>query len=329
MGKIIGLTYDLKTDYQLKENDPADASAEFDHPQTIDLVAQAIESCGHQVKRIGNASALLENLEHPGVDIVFNICEGLAGRNRESQIPVILEMKGIPFVGSDGLTLALALDKLMSKKIFLAEGIPTPRFMEVKQADSLIDTDHLSFPLMVKPRFEGSSKGIDLGARTNNLEELIKRTDYIINTYKQPALVEQFIKGKEFTVAVVGNDSPEIFSPVQIKIEGKLDLGERFYTFGHISSTELEYVCPAPISKDMEDRLKDLARRAYQAVDCLDFGRVDFRVDEQDNPYVLELNPLPCLASEDIFMLIPQVLGITYPQMIGKILEGAFKRYNL
>ncbi len=329
MSKTIGLTYDLKTDYQLKEDDPDDANAEFDHPATIDLITQAIESLGYRVKRIGNVSLLLDNLVNLGVDIVFNISEGLSGRNRESQVPVILEMKGIPFVGSDGLTQALTLDKLMAKKVFLAEGIPTPKFIEVKRTDSLINTNHFKFPLMVKPRFEGSSKGIDENARIHNHRDLIKRVDYIITTYRQPALVEEFVKGKEFTVAIVGNDAPEAFPPVQVKIEGQLDLGEKFYTFAHITSPALEYICPAPISKELEDKLKQIALRAYQAVDCLDFGRVDFRVDEQDNPYVLELNPLPCLATEDVFMLIPKVLGISYPQMLDKILQSAFKRYNL
>jgi D-alanine-D-alanine ligase len=329
MGKIVGLTYDLKPDYQLNANEPSDTYAEFDHPATIDLIAQAIESLGHQVVRIGNASSLIKNLDKLNVDIIFNIAEGLAGRNRESQIPVILEMKDIPFVGSDGLTLALTLDKLMAKKIFLAEKIPTPKFIEVKQADALINTNHFRFPLMVKPRFEGSSKGIDSDAQIHNLNDLVKRVDYIINTYKQPVLVEEFIRGKEFTVAVVGNDPPEALPPVQVKIEGQLNLGEKFYTFAHITSPDLEYVCPAQINKELEARLKELAHRSYQAVDCRDFGRVDFRVDEQDNPYVLEVNPLPCLATEDIFMLVPQVLGLSYPEMIGRILESAFKRYNL
>jgi D-alanine-D-alanine ligase len=329
MGKIIGITYDLKTDYQKRENDPLDVIAEFDHPQTIDLIAQAIESLGHRVKRIGNVHSLLSNLDRLGVDIIFNISEGLIGRNRESQIPVILEMKGIPFVGADGFTLALTLDKLMAKKFFLSEGIPTPKFIEVKDPATLINTDHFKFPLIVKPRYEGSSKGIDSNARINNLEQLTKRAEYIIKTYKQPALVEEFIKGREFTVAIVGNEPPEVLPPVQIKIAGELNLGEKFYTFEYISSSDLEYVCPAPITKDLEDKLKELALRAYQVVECRDFGRVDFRVDEQDNPYVLEINPLPCLAAEDVFMLIPKVLGMTYPQMIGKILESAFKRYNL
>ncbi|MFH1678684.1 MAG: ATP-grasp domain-containing protein [Candidatus Omnitrophota bacterium] len=329
MGKIVGLTYDIKPDYKFKESDPSDANAEFDSPQTIDLIAQAIESLGHQVKRIGNAFSLIKVLDSIDVDIVFNVSEGLTGRNRESQIPVILEMKGIPFVGADGLSLALTLDKLMAKKIFFAEGIPTPKFIEAKEANALLNSGHLRFPLIVKPRFEGSSKGIDSNARVNDLEGLVKQVDYIINTYKQPVLVEEFIKGKEFTVAVIGNDPLEVLPPIQIKIEGQLDLGEKFYTFGHIASAALEYVCPAPISKELENRLKELARRVYRAVDCCDFGRVDFRVDEHDNPYVLEINPLPCLAAEDVFMLISKRLNISYTQMIGKILESAFRRYRL
>jgi len=329
MGKIIGLTYDLKSDYKPKEDDPLDANAEFDHPQTVDLIAQTIESLGHQVKRIGNAENLLKNLNRLSVDIVFNISEGLEGRNRESQIPVILEMKGIPFVGSDGLTLALTLDKVMTKKILIAEGISTPKFFEVKESSPLINTDHLEFPLIVKPRFEGSSKGIDLHARVNSLEELTKRIDFIINTYRQPALVEEFIRGKEFTVAIIEDNPPMVLPPVQVKIQGSLDLGERFYTFAHISSTDLEYVCPAKISQELEGKIMGLAKRTYQAVDCRDFGRVDFRVDEQENPYVLEVNPLPCLATEDVFMLIPKVMGLTYKDIVEKILASAFRRYNL
>jgi len=329
MGKIIGLTFDLKADYKFKEDEPSDANAEFDQPQTIDLITQAIEFLGHRVKRIGNVDSLLKSVDNLDVDIVFNIAEGLKGRNRESQIPIILEMKGIPFVGSDGLTLALTLDKLMTKKVLIADGVPTPKFFELKETGTLVNLNHFRFPLMVKPRLEGSSKGIDSNARVNNIEELTKRADYIINTYKQPALVEEFIRGKEFTVAIVGNDPPQALPPVQVKINGKLDLGDEFYTFARIYSPSLEYVCPAPISKALEDKLKEFALRTYQAVDCRDFGRVDFRVDEQDNPYVLEINPLPCLSSEDVFMLISKILGLNYPQMIGRILESAFKRYNL
>jgi D-alanine-D-alanine ligase len=327
--KIVGLTYDLKTDYQFKEGDPLDANAEFDHPSTIEVVSRAIESQGFKIKKIGNVLNVLENIGNLGVDIVFNISEGLMGRNRESQVPILLEMAGIPFVGSDALTLGLTLDKIMAKKIFISEGIPTPKFCELKNNNDLINLDHLNFPLIVKPRFEGSSKGLTDNSRVKDMEELKRQTGLIINTYKQPALIEEFISGTEFTVAIIGNESPEVLPIVQIKIDGEFQLNEKFYTFARISSDRLEYVCPAPIEPQLSKKISDYALRAYASVDCRDFGRVDFRVDKNGNPYVLEINPLPCLSTEDVFMTISKIKGISYEEMIGKILNFALKRYNL
>jgi len=326
--KTVGLTYDLKTDYEFKAGDPPDANAEFDHPSTIDVIAQAIEKCGFKVKKIGNVNHLLEKIDKLGVDIVFNISEGIFGRNRESQVPVLLEMADIPFVGADALTSGLTLDKVIAKKIFIAEGIPTPKFFEVKTVDSLVNADHLKFPLIVKPRFEGSSKGLTDNSRVANKDELKKQAEYVINTYKQPALIEEFISGQEFTVAIVGNDSPEVMPVVQIKIDGRLRLNDKFYTFARIASDRLEYICPARINKDLKKKISDLALKSYNAVECRDFGRVDFRVDKEGKPYVLEINPLPSLSTEDVFMVVAKEVGISYEEMIGKILNSALKRYN-
>lgn len=327
--KTVGLTYDLKTDYKFKEGDPADANAEFDHPSTIDVIADAIAANGFKVQRIGNAENLLEKIGSLKVDIVFNISEGQFGRNRESQVPIILEMNRIPFVGADALTLGLTLDKVMAKKIFIADKIPTPKFFEVSCAAELENMNHHKFPLIVKPRFEGSSKGLSENSRVQNREELIKQVDYIVSAYKQPALIEEFISGQEFTVAIVGNDPPEVLPVVQIKIDGKLKLNDMFYTFARITSDRLEYICPAKISAELKKKLDDLALKTYRAVDCCDFGRVDFRVDNEGRPYVLEINPLPSLSTEDVFMLLAKTIGITYEQMIGKILNSALKRHNL
>jgi D-alanine-D-alanine ligase len=327
--KTVGLTFDLKTDYKFKEGDPADANAEFDHPSTIGVIAKAIESQGYKVKKIGNVSSVMGKLGNLGVDIVFNISEGLSGRNRESQVPILLEMAGVPFVGADALTLGLTLDKIMAKKIFIAEKLPTPKFFTVDSVSALESADHCKFPLIVKPRFEGSSKGLSENSRVQNLDELKKQVEYVISTYKQPALVEEFISGQEFTVAVVGNEPPEALPVVQIKIDGRLKLEDKFYTFARITSNRLEYVCPAKISAELRDTLMDLAVRTYRAVECRDFGRVDFRVDSDGRPYVLEINPLPSLSTEDVFKLLAENVGITYEEMIGKILASALKRHNL
>lgn len=327
--KTVGLTYDLKTEYEFRADDPPDANAEFDHPDTVGCIAKAIESHGFKTKKIGNVSNLLEGLDKLGVDIVFNISEGISGRNRESQVPLLLEMAGVPFVGSDALSLGLTLDKIIAKKVFIADKIPTPRFFEVKDSSSLNGTDHMKFPFIVKPRFEGSSKGLSDSSRVENMEELKKQIDYITGTYKQPALVEEFIRGEEFTVAFIGNNPPEVLPIVQIKIDGKCNLKDKFYTFGHITSNRLEYVCPARINHDLRQKITDVAIKTYEAVECLDFGRVDIRVDEEGHPYVLEINPLPSLSQEDVFMVTAKVMGKTYDEMIFKILESALKRYNL
>ncbi len=327
--KTVGLTYDLKTDYQFKAGDPPDANAEFDHFSTIDVIAAAIESQGYKVKRIGNAANLLHEIDKLNVDIVFNLSEGFGGRNRESQVPILLEMAGIPFVGADALTLSLTLDKVMAKKVFISEKIPTPKFFEIKNIDSLHDADHLKFPLIVKPRFEGSSKGLSEKSRVANFDELKKQSEYLINTYKQPALVEEFILGQEFTVAVLGNDHPRAMPIVQIKIDGETKLNDKFYTFARISSDRLEYVCPAQIDKKLNDKIADTAIRAYEAVDCRDFGRIDFRTDNDGNVYVLEINPLPSLSTEDVFPLIAREMGNTYNGIIGDIIKIALKRYNI
>ncbi|MFN7169931.1 MAG: D-alanine--D-alanine ligase, partial [Candidatus Omnitrophota bacterium] len=169
MEKIVGLTYDLKDDYIFKEYDPPDANAEFDHWQTIRAIEKALLKEGNRVVHIGNVHNLLRKLEKLKVDIVFNIAEGIHGRNRESQVPVILELKGIPFVGSDGLTLGITLDKLFAKKIFLAEGIPTPNFLEISHLET-IGKFSLNFPLIVKPRYEGSSKGLSPDSLVKDVE---------------------------------------------------------------------------------------------------------------------------------------------------------------
>lgn len=327
--KTVGLTYDLKTDYEFKEGDPPDANAEFDHPLTIGVIARAIQNCGFRVKKIGNAASLAEKINNLDVDIVFNISEGVSGRNRESQVPILLEMAGIPFVGADGLTLGLTLDKLMAKKIFIAEDIPTPKSFEIKNIDTLVNSDHLKFPLIVKPRFEGSSKGLSDDSRVQNLDELRRQAEYVISTYKQPALVEEFISGQEFTAAIIGNDEPQVMPLVQIKIDGRLKLNDKFYTFARITSDRLEYICPARIPQELKKKISRIALQVYNAVECRDFGRVDFRVDKEGRPYVLEINPLPSLSTEDVFAVVAKEIGISYDAIIGRILESALKRHGL
>lgn len=329
MARIVGLTYDLKIDYKFKDGDPKDANAEFDARSTISVIAKALEKGGNKVVRIGNVNSLLEKLNDLSVDIVFNISEGLYGRNRESQVPILLEMKGIPFVGSDGLTLGATLDKAIAKKILLSEGIPTPKFMEAKDTHALDNLDHLKFPLIIKPRYEGSSKGLSEQSRVENKTDLKKQVEFVVETYHQPALIEEFISGSEYTVALIGNEPPEVLPPVAIKIDGRYKLDDKFYTFARIKSNRLEYVCPEHMPKELREKICDYALRSYMALECRDFGRVDFRVDNSGKPYVLEINPLPSLSSEDVFMTIAKHVGVSYESLINRILDSAVERCGL
>jgi len=326
---IVGITYDLKPDWKRNPEDPEDINAEFDKPETLERVVKSIEGTGHTVKRIGNVDNLLKQADSLDVDIIFNLCEGKSGRNRESQVPIILEMKGIPYVGADALTLGITLDKIVAKKIFISEGIPTPRYFEARAGDDLGKLNTLGFPLIVKTRHEGSSKGITKHSRVKDLNGLKRQVAHINKTYRQPALVEEFIKGTEYTVAVLGNDDPQAMPISQVSIDGNVNLGDQIYLHELIASNTLQYVCPAKIPDELTKRIKDLAVRVYKAVECLDFGRIDFRVDEKGEPYVLEINPLPSLDVTDVFNIFPYVMNSSYEEVVNQVLNFGLKRYNM
>jgi D-alanine-D-alanine ligase len=329
MGKTIGFTYDLKSDHSASKGLTDDAYAEFDVEDLIREVAEAIESGGHKVVRIGHARNLLNRMGDLGVDIVFNICEGIGSRNRESEVPVILDMFKIPFVGSDGLTLGLSLDKVTAKKVFACDGVPTPKYFIADKKIGLSRMGSMKFPLIVKPRHEGSSKGISDNSIVSDKKSLKAQINSIVDLYRQSALVEEFIRGSEFTVLVIGNETPQALPPVQIKIAGNLDAGDLVYTSRRLTGPDIEYVCPAKISKNLDKQLRAVAIKAYQALDCRDFGRVDFRVDAKGRLYVLEINPLPSLSTEDVFPLVAQANGMTYNQLILKIIDIALIRNGL
>jgi D-alanine-D-alanine ligase len=324
----IGFTYDLKSDHSVAKDLPDDVLAELDREETILEIEQAIESGGYKVVRIGHVRNLLERVRGElNVDIIFNICEGLRTRNRESEVPIILDIFKLPYVGSDGLTMGLTLDKAMAKKAFVADRVPTPKYFVASPKD--INIGSMKFPLIVKPKHEGSSKGISQDSVVRNEKELKAQVSEIAALYKQDALVEEFISGTEFTVLVIGNKTPVAFEPVQIGVCGNVELGDIVYTSRHVTTDEIVYICPAKISKKLKEKIMRIAVLAYKSVDCRDFGRVDFRVDKKGNPYVLEINPLPSLSTDDVFPLIAKAHKSTYNEFILKIIDAALGRCNL
>ena len=328
MSYRVGITYNVKTEVQLKPGDPPDLIAEFDHEETIKHLEAAIREAGHETVRLGNARQLLERMGKLGVDIVFNIAEGYGGRNRESQVPILLEMRGIPFVGADGLTLGLTLDKVLTKKVLISEGIPTPKYIEVTDPEKLWKTD-LRYPLIVKLRCEGSSKGLSEKSLVNTPEGLRRQVTWMQETYKAARIfVEEFIEGQEFTIAIIGNERPEAYPVVQIALDGITDLGRKFFSFRYLR-TGSDYICPARIPDALAKQMQNLALRTYHAVECRDFGRVDFRTDRQGHPYVLEINPLPSFSDQDVFNFICKTKGLTHHQVINLVLDTALARYGM
>lgn len=325
---IIGFAYDLSSDYKLKAGEPRDKYSEFDTKDIIRDIKRAIECNGFGFYDLGNFSHILSSLDKIkcGVDIVFNLAEGLNGRNREAQAPLILEYAGIPFVGSDALSMSLMLDKAITKKVLIAENIPTPKFFVTDRIIRASDMP-FAFPMIVKPRWEGSSKGITNKSKVNNFTQLNKQIRAIVNQYHQPVLVESFIAGREMTVGLIGNgETVSVLPPLEIKIRGA-SVGNRLFIGRYVYSDDVKYISHSLISKKLTQNILLLAKRTYLALECRDFGRVDFRVDKKDNPYVLEINPLPALSREDAFGALAKTIGISYDAIIGKIIDAAILRH--
>lgn len=329
MGLRVGITYNLKKDVSLNDKLPIDFAEEFDSEETIDSIKNVLESEGHKVYKLGGDNGLIERLKSTPVDIVFNIAEGLKGRNREAHIPAILEFMDIPYTGSDPLTLSLTLDKSMAKRVVASEGIATPKFKKINRLEELNDLD-LRYPLFLKLCYEGSSKGIRLDSKIKTPQALREKASWLLKDYDSPILIEEFINGPEFTVGIIGNYPPEIIGVMQIEIKG-LAPEDAIYSLEVKREWEDKvcYHCPPSISQDLLKKIKDVAIRAYKVLECRDVSRVDIRVGEDNIPYFLEINPLPGLSP--IYGDLPimaRLMGWKYEDLIKTIFNNALKRYG-
>ena len=325
----VGITYNLKKDFTRQENQPIDLLEEFDSEETVDAIGKALESEGHEVIKLGGDTGLIDRLRQASVDIVFNIAEGLQGRNREAHIPALLEFLNIPYTGSDPLTLSLTLDKAMAKRIVMSQEIPTPRF---KKAERMEDLDHLNlrYPLFIKPCYEGSSKGVRLDSKISDPRILRKKASGLFETYGSPLLVEEFVKGPEFTVGILGNEVPRVLGVMQIEIKGSLP-EESIYSLEIKREWEekVRYHCPPSIAPDLLSKIEEVALRSYRALDCRDVSRVDIRVGEGQTPYFIEVNPLPGLSPVyGDLVIMARSMGWDYADLVKTILHHALKRYG-
>lgn len=345
---------------------PLDRTAEFDSPHTIDVIQHALAVHGHEVLLIEADEEAYERLRTSQIDMVFNIAEGKRGEDREAQIPAILEMLGIPYTGSGPLTLALCLHKGKTKEILAWHGIPTPPFHVMSRPDAPLPPT-LRFPVIVKLLHEGSSMGLSYASVVTSPQALAERVAYLTQTYAQPALVEAFIDGREFTVPVLGNTPPRALPVIEVLFKGPCNitlfqpddpvirmvararqqrvLHPIMYRFSAdreqvllqtetgeelaIPVTLTESVCPAQLSPSLTAAVQETAIRAYQALECRDWCRVDMRLGADGVPQVLELNPIAGLDPTYWFPRSAQAAGMDFPTLIHAILDCACQRYGL
>ena len=297
---------------------------------TIKGIADALKQHGHQVKTIEGDKDLIDNLEdfmprvlsgeRPGM--VFNLSYGIQGQARYTHVPGILEMVGIPYVGSGPLAHSLALDKVVSKMMFRQNDLPTPDFVVL--GDPGQELPDLPYPMIVKPKNEAVSFGLEI---VNNEEELRKAAKVILDEFTQPVLAEQYIEGREVNVGLLGNNPPEVLPPVEITFGSG---GPTIYTYEDKtgkSGREIGLVCPAPIGEDLTAQVQELALRAFSVLGCYDCARVDMRLDSQGNLYILEINSLPSMGPYGSYPYAAKHAGLEYPALVNRLVESASARY--
>ncbi len=325
----IGLSCDLK-EAITKQPSCDDALEEYDSLETVELIAAFLEARGHTVVTLGGGREFLNNILREKVDLVFNIAEGRGiYRSREAQVPSILEMLDIPYTGSDPQCLAICLDKPLTKKLVAAAGVCTPKWCVITDKEKLCQITRCSFPFpaIIKPAYEGSSKGIRLSSVVDSLKQAIEAIDRLLENYQQPVMIEEFITGDEVTVGIIGNSPPKVLG--MMRILPKRRDGHFVYSL-EVKRNYLdlvEYECPARLERKVLQNLEVSGLSAFEALGCRDFARLDFRISPEGVPYLLEVNPLPGLGTHSDLVIMAKEIGWTHQELVASVLNTALKRY--
>ncbi len=355
----LGLTYNVKKEFEdatpleiknkasenlinenLIQNYPErvdDTFAEWDSMETIDAIKVALEFGDNEVELIEADDDAFYKLKNYKPDLVFNVAEGFYGASRESQIPSMLEMLNIPYTGSDSISIGICHDKSRSKEILSYYNVPNAPFLISRKSLKNIKGD---FPKFVKPLHEGSSKGIYNSSVVNNIEELNKEIERISDSYSQPALIEDFLPGKEFTISMLGNgDDVKVLPVIEINLDEVPEGFNKIYSyevkwFFDTRENQLDiFRCPADISLELYSEIEDVCKQAFNCLRLKDWSRIDVRLDKNGVPNIVEINPLPGIlpdpADNSCFPKAAREIGLNYNQMINEVLNEAKKRYNL
>lgn len=298
-------------------------------PKTIQAVIDALCSAGHEVASLEADKTLLAALEQfmppdreaRPTGLAFNMAYGIQGECRYTHVPGMLEMAGVPYTGSGPLGHALALDKVITKIMMLAAGVPTPAYCVMRTGREL--RGRLRFPLIVKPRHESTSYGL---SQVHNAEELAAAVTRVVKEFQQDALVEEYIDGREVTIGLLGNENVEFLPPAE------LDFGSREVRMNtcddkaHRRQDEVRRICPAGLGTDELAELQRIALATYHVCHLRDYARVDIRIDPQGRPFVLEVNSMAALGEGGSFVAAAKVAGYTYASLVNQIVDLATQR---
>jgi D-alanine-D-alanine ligase len=353
----VAVLHNLKSNAPSNGDRPDDALEELDAEVNVEAYCRALRSCGYEAVPLEGNLDLPRQLRRHRIDICFNTCEGYRGESRESQVPALLEMMGMPYTGGRIQCLANTLDKVATKRILLAAGLPTPAFQEFAHADQPLDPS-LHWPLFVKPAREGTGIGIDGRSLVESEGQLRVRVSELLQAYREPVLVEEYVPGADVTCGLTGNlegtwegrpipsfgDLPRstgggldwggvhIFPVSQID-HGRLSGMDPFYSHAlkALPLSMFPYLCPAPLGQELSAEVMRLSVETFRLTRCLDFARVDFRLDERhgNQPQVIEINALPGLAPISDLVLCARAEGWSYENLLHSILKASLKRQAL
>jgi len=325
----VGIVYNLKKG--IKAETP-DAEAEYDNVTTVEAIDAALRSGGLQTVLLEADEELTSRLLREKPDFVFNIAEGFRGRGREAQIPALLNMLGIPFTGSDETTLCVCLDKALTKRLLATYNVRTPRYAVVG-GDAPSALRSLTYPVVVKPVAEGSSKGITdicVAASRTELLELGRKEAAL---YGEPMLAEEYVRGREFTVGILGNGAEaKAFEPMEIifKKHQRTDYNVYSYNVKQDYTKYVEYRCPPDVSPALDEEMKKTSLKIFSVLGCRDFSRVDFRLGEDGKLYFIEINPLPGLApGYSDYPMLAEFCGVSYNELVLSVFRAGAKRCGL
>lgn len=298
----------------------------------VQMVADAVRELGHTAAVLEADILLFEELGHfmPAdpvtgcpTGMVFNMAYGIQGDARYTHLPAMLEMAGIPYTGSNPLGHALALDKVVTKILMVNAGVPTPAYRVMSGAGE--DIDGLNFPLVVKPRHESTSYGLQLARERNELDAAVTA---VVSKYRQEALVEEYVDGREICIGLLGNGPPECLPPVELDFGQR---GLRLMTWDdkyHRRLDEPRKICPAALDEDVKRQLDELALATFRACHVRDYARVDIRIDPAGRPFVLEINSMASLGDGGSYVTAAKAAGYDIRSLVGRILEAACQRYS-